>query len=116
MRSEELPEHKQLAEDYRRARLRRIQAQTAMYAAGIPRGRLYMEGTPEFQKAQKDELRTAGELENLRLEARQKLGNMVLAANMGQTQLDQHEAARLNALINEIEADIQRITEEVIAA
>ena len=97
------------------ARKRRREAQTKMFAAGIPRGHLSVVVTPEFERATKNEREINGALHALKYEAREQLQTMFREAAEGKAKVDEGEVRRLNTFINEIENDLQRIAEEVEA-
>ena len=104
----ELPEHKQLAEDLKRAKAARIQAQNEMFSAPRQPNQLGILVTKEYEKASEHERETGSKLDTLRDEARVQLTKIARAQSEGK-RIDVAEAQRLNTLINEITDDLSAI-------
>lgn len=105
---DELPEHKQLAEDLRRARAQRIAAQNAMFQAPRHPNQMGVLSTAEYKKASDHERETGSKLDTMRDEAKVQLSIMARAQSEGK-RIDAAEAQRLSNLINEITADLAAV-------
>jgi hypothetical protein len=107
--SHELPEHKQVAESLRAAKVKRLRVQEQVFARGVPRGQLGIEMPPEFVRAMDDERDLCSRLAQLRSDAQDELAAMVREANAGNRKWDAVKAQQLKSIAAEATADLMTV-------
>ncbi len=108
MSNAELPEHRQLAEDLRRAKAKRVEAQQKMFATPPPGGCMGVTTTPAWLKASERERELASALAQLRYDSQVQLSEMAQAANAG-GKWDDRQAQQLKTVIAEVWNDMMTI-------
>lgn len=105
---EHIPEHKELAAALRMAKARRVKLEAQMFAQNKPRDCMGVEASPEWLKAGERERSLAGQLAQMRSDARDELGELARAASAG-GKLDHKRVQELNTIITESWNDMMTI-------